>query len=374
MADKAIGELEPAASVELSDLFVLEQTGTAKKLTGQILKNWLLELAQGHGGITNITYTAPVSPSLNGTLTITLADDSVSTFSITNGKGITSITWSESGTTGDGKTHTGTIHYNDGTTSTITFTDGLKGDQGDNANIFIKYSAIDPVSDSDMSDIPDDWWGVYSGTAQSAPTHYTDYQWYKVKGEIGNTGDPATLTSNTVGYAWSSSGSVAPESWSGTIPQKPSGSNFLWTRTILNFNTGDPVTFYCVSHYGEDGEGAVAEVNGVSPIDGNVTLTAADIQTDNNTSIQARISAIEANAENIDLNKPIHFSVASFSALPKTVTDSRITADMRVFNAVFSKPSELKSDITWTTSEGSVVFSGSMDCATELEFDLMKVN
>ena len=41
MADKSVGELISAQSVTPTDLFVLEQNGTAKKLTGQILLNWL---------------------------------------------------------------------------------------------------------------------------------------------------------------------------------------------------------------------------------------------------------------------------------------------------------------------------------------------
>ena len=45
MADKSVGELIAAQSVTPTDLFVLEQNGTAKKLTGQILENWLVSFA-----------------------------------------------------------------------------------------------------------------------------------------------------------------------------------------------------------------------------------------------------------------------------------------------------------------------------------------
>jgi hypothetical protein len=41
MADKAISELTAAEQVTPTDLFVLDQDGVAKKLTGQILKEWL---------------------------------------------------------------------------------------------------------------------------------------------------------------------------------------------------------------------------------------------------------------------------------------------------------------------------------------------
>ena len=51
MADKSEGELIAAKSVTPTDLFLLEQSGTAKKLTGQTLENWLVSFADGHGGI-----------------------------------------------------------------------------------------------------------------------------------------------------------------------------------------------------------------------------------------------------------------------------------------------------------------------------------
>ena len=57
MADKQISDLVAATSVQTSDLFVLEQSGTAKKLTGQILINFLTAIADGHGGIAAITWT-----------------------------------------------------------------------------------------------------------------------------------------------------------------------------------------------------------------------------------------------------------------------------------------------------------------------------
>ena len=119
MADKRIQDLTPASSVGTADRFVLEQSGQAKSLTGQVLVNDLATYLDGHGGIASITYTAPVSPSLNGTMTITLADESVVTLSVTNGRGITSISSSSSGLT-----DTYTLHYNDGTTSTFDVTNG----------------------------------------------------------------------------------------------------------------------------------------------------------------------------------------------------------------------------------------------------------
>lgn len=91
MSDKRIQDLTPASSVGTSDRFVLEQGGQAKSLTGQILINDLATALDGHGGISDITYTPPVSPSLDGTLTLTMADGTTNDVTITNGNGINSI-------------------------------------------------------------------------------------------------------------------------------------------------------------------------------------------------------------------------------------------------------------------------------------------
>ena len=121
MADKRIQDLTPASSVQTSDRFVLEQSGQAKSLTGQILLNDLAVYLDGHGGIADISYTPPSSGSLTGTLTITLADETVETFSVTNGRGIASF--AKTGTSGLVDTYT--ITYNDGSTpTTFTVTNG----------------------------------------------------------------------------------------------------------------------------------------------------------------------------------------------------------------------------------------------------------
>ena len=90
MADKNISELVAATAVQSSDLFVLEQNNTAKKLTGEILENWLLDLAEGHGGIISIAQTS--TSGLVDTYTVTLAEDPYTyTFTVTNGKDISDI-------------------------------------------------------------------------------------------------------------------------------------------------------------------------------------------------------------------------------------------------------------------------------------------
>lgn len=58
-----------------------------------------------------------------------------------------------------------------------------KGDTG--AYVYIRYSSIEPTMDSDMKTTPDKYMGIYSGMAETAPVHYTDYTWYRIRGEDG---------------------------------------------------------------------------------------------------------------------------------------------------------------------------------------------
>ena len=240
MADKSIGELVSATSVGATDLFVLEQNNTAKKLTGQTLENWLVSFADGHGGIHSLVKTSSTGTNpVIDTYTITYADQTTSTFQVKN---------------------------------------GVKGDKGDSQYVHIKYSSAMPTKNSDMYDIPDNYIGIYSGASSTAPTAYTSYTWFKYKGEKGDIGTPATITSQAVEYQAGTSGTIIPSgTWTTTIPTVPSGS-YLWTKTTVSFNSGSPVISYSVARMGIDGSGSVSTVNNVSPdSNGNITIDAEGI-------------------------------------------------------------------------------------------------
>lgn len=273
MADKAISELVSAEQITANDMFVLEQNGTAKKLTGQVLLNWLTAAADGHGGIQSIVKRS--TSGLADTYRITLADTTVFDFVVTNGRGISSL--QKIGTSGLVDTYAFT--YNDGSKATFTVTNGQKGDKGDNAYIWVKYASQEPTASSNsFGDLPDDWMGVYFGTSSTAPTNWQQYKWYKIKGEKGDTGEPARLLSSAVEYQVSDSGTIIPSgAWAYSIPVVAQG-RYLWTRTTNTFNTGSPVVGYSVSRMGIDGTGSVSAVAGISPgSDGNVPLTAKDV-------------------------------------------------------------------------------------------------
>lgn len=371
MANKAIGDLTAATQVTGQDLFVLEQSGTAKKLTGSILESWLLTLADGHGGIASIAKTG--TSGLTDTYTITYADETTTTFTVKNGRGITSITWTTSGTSGDGRYHYGTITYNDGTTTSVTIRDGLKGDTGQAWYVHIKYSDDQPTSDAQMGDIPSDWIGIYSGTSDTAPAHYTDYDWFKIKGDTGNTGASAALVNPTVEYLESSNGVVVPEgSWSTTVPAVTAG-NFLWTRTRLPWNDGQTVTAYSVARFGIDGAGAVSSVNNVSPdSNGNVALEAASIPTADSTSVQVHLTQIESDITTLGTYE-VHHVTTSLTTLPTTISAAWITAEHRVINCVFGTPASIGSDVTWTTTDGTLSLSGTLSASTTIDLDIARV-
>ena len=271
MADKAISELISAEQIAATDMFVLEQNGTAKKLTGQVLLNWLTAAADGHGGIASIKKLS--TNGLADTYRITLADTTVFDFVVNNGRGISSI----AKTSTAGLIDTYTITYNDGITGALTVTNGAMGDKGDTAYIWIKYASQEPTAAShSFGDVPDDWMGVYFGFSATAPTNWTSYRWYRIKGKKGDTGAPATLVSASVTYQVSDSGTVVPSGvWNISIPVVAQGK-YLWTKIVQTFNTGNPITAYTVSRMGVDGLGSVVSVNNQSPdANGNVNIDAS---------------------------------------------------------------------------------------------------
>lgn len=251
----------------------MEQDGAAKKLAGQILLNWLTAAADGHGGISSIVKQS--TSGLTDTYRITMADTTTFDFPVKNGRGITGV----SKISTSGLVDTYRITYNDSTTSTFTITNGAKGDKGDNAYVWIRYAAQEPTAAShNFGVLPDNWMGVYSGNSATAPTDWTQYQWFEIKGEKGDIGNPALLTSQSVTYQASTSGNVIPSgNWQGSIPTVAQGA-YLWTRVTMTFNSGTPIYAYSVSRMGIDGTGAVSTVCGVAPnSSGNVNLSASDV-------------------------------------------------------------------------------------------------
>lgn len=215
MADRAISALVPTDYMTDADLFAINQGGQAKKVTWEVFYTYLAEALDGHGGINNIAYTAPSSGSLDGTVTVTLADETEESFTIKNGKGITGIAdkWAVSSSNSTAPStwyndppamtptnkylwHYQIVSFNDATTLNMDkAVVGVYGDTGQDWHVFFKWAAHEPTQNSDISDVPNDWIGVYSGTAATAPTSYSAYTWFEYKGDKGDTGTSITSVS-----------------------------------------------------------------------------------------------------------------------------------------------------------------------------------
>jgi hypothetical protein len=170
--------------------------------------------------------------------------------------------------------------------------------------------------------------GVYGGASATAPTHYTDYQWYEVKGKQVEHGDPITAVERT-------SGDGSP------------GTDDTYTVYV---NSTDVGTF--IVHNGMDGLGTVNSVNniGVSAGTNNVELTAADVGA---------------------ASVPLHFETTATS-FPLTISDTQITSTMRVIECAFGTPTAIRGDVTWTTADGSIVLSGTLSGSTTVDLVLIE--
>lgn len=337
MADKSIFELNLQTTFASNDRLVVGNyaNSDAEAITGQTLVNLLATSLDGHGGIQSIAKT-----SSSGT------DPVVDTYTITMA---------------------------DTTTTTFTVTNGLKGDTGLQTFVYFRWAHVQPSSWSDTTSQPDEWMGVYAGTATTPPTTVSAYTWVKVRGATGDTGEAATINQQSVTYMESTSGTVVPEgSWTANIPSVTPG-NFLWTRTMLQFNDGSIVTSYSVSRYGIDGTGSVSTVNGVSPdVTGNIALTASNIQTLDNQSIQAHITDAESDIS--DINTALSGKQATLVSGTniKTVNGQSLLGSGNLAaiptggaaGKALVKASATNYDVTWGDAGGALWFTGVTVSAT----------
>lgn len=70
--------------------------------------------------------------------------------------------------------------------------------------------------------------------------------------------------------------------------------------------------------------------------------------------------------------KMLKITTSSFSSLPQTISNAKITANHEVVNSVLSNLSAITSDITWTTANGSITLNGTISGSTSITLYLMK--
>ncbi|MDR1203736.1 MAG: hypothetical protein LBL58_19170 [Tannerellaceae bacterium] len=108
-----------------------------------------------------------------------------------------------------------TVWLDNGNEGTVDdFLNSFKGANGTSSYVHIRWGISIPPPQ--LLTTPADFMGVYSGTSVSAPTDYTAYTWYKVKGESGET---------------AASGNGLPEGgeW-GDLLRIDSGGNPYWLK------------------------------------------------------------------------------------------------------------------------------------------------
>lgn len=90
-------------------------------------------------------------------------------------------------------------------------------------------------------------------------------------GTNGQNGTSVTVSSTSVTYQASSSGTTTPTgAWGTSVPSVPNGQ-FLWTKTVVTYSDGKSTTSYSVSYKGTNG------MNGTNGADAiTVTITSSN--------------------------------------------------------------------------------------------------
>lgn len=164
----------------------------------------------------------------------------------------------------------------------------------------------------------------------------------------GDKGDKPVPTHIDYAYAVSSSGTVVPSSgWTST--PAPQQGKYLWARAIATWDSGGTSTTYNVAYIAMDGTGS----------------TAAEIITTDHQTVQDHLDDIEN-------NKDLVLDIAAFSSLPKTITNSAITENHVLSEAILGTPSAQSNDWNVATANGSATISGTISGSTTLRLVLTK--
>lgn len=227
MADKTVGELPRASTVTTTDLFVLEQAGQAKSLTGQVLINDLAKALDGHGGIKSITLNDDY------TLTFTLADETVVT------------------------------------TTSVRGAPGAKGDKGTDGRAITSIEKIDTTGLVDTYKI---------SFSDNTSVNFTVTNGASIK-SIAKTSTSGLTDTYTVTLTDDTTSTFTVTNGNGIASiTLQSGTHAAGTTDTykITFTNGEYTTFPVYN--GLNGTGSVVTVNDKNPdASGNVALTAADI-------------------------------------------------------------------------------------------------
>ena len=218
-----------------------------------------------------------------------------------------------------------------------------------------------------------------------------DHNQYEDSGysSVGERGPAGVITvTSSVKYQTSSSGTTPPSgTWLDNIPSVTQGQ-YLWSRTVLTFGDGTTATSYQPIYKAIDGQGAPGTSVPLRDGGGGAVGTSTSFSRDDHQHpLNANSTAPEdlgtASAGTSDYyshddhvhNTPIVHLTGTLSNLPTTISDSKIKSDMVLVNVTFGTPGVLVSDLGWSTSNGSITFSGTLltSQTTTIAFDLATV-
>lgn len=151
-------------------------------------------------------------------------------------------------------THTQTVK--DGTNGTP----GAAGKDGKTSYFHVKYSNDGGKTfTANSGEDTGIYMGSYTDYTEADSTDVKKYNWVKVKGDKGDTGQKGKdgtsikITSKSVTYQTSTSGTTAPTgTWSTTVPTVNNGQ-YLWTKTTVQYSDGNKTEAYSVSYKGTNG-------------------------------------------------------------------------------------------------------------------------
>ena len=248
MANKAISELPQASNVNNQDLFVLEQSGIAKKLTAETfiteqgIIDALAEALDGHGGIASVTLS-----SISGrtrTYLITFTDGTTTTFQVLDGTSISRI----EKTSTAGLVDTYTVFMTDGTTSFFQVRNGQDGsatwDQINSKAPIITETVTgaianfpDGADDIPVKDLVVNIEPKQSGSGDPSPDNVrpiTGWTGANVTRTGKNLFDKSTASDNTTWTTSGTQGYSAGKTSSALIPVVPSESYYIGFTGMAN--------------------------------------------------------------------------------------------------------------------------------------------
>lgn len=150
---KKINELDNISALTDTCVFITQDVGTTNQVTAKVsLATFLSWLTTGH------TFPFDTAKFLSGNGIQINTDNGNVTYTAKLGEGLAFDA-------------DGNIKVTGGTSS--------------GNYLWIRYADDEPTADSDIKTTPSNYMGVYSGEETTAPTAYTSYQWFKIKGEQG---------------------------------------------------------------------------------------------------------------------------------------------------------------------------------------------